>query len=67
VDALGVGFREIGDSAREEVLAVFPRLNFKQLMPRTFAEAIVHKLQTGWANTMGDAIERFVPSEICLA
>lgn len=64
VDVLGVGFREIGDSAREEVLAVFPRLNFKQVMPRTFAEAIVHKPQTGWANTMGDAVERFVPGYV---
>jgi HD domain len=64
VDVLGMGFQEIADSAREEVLAAFPRLNFKDTMPRTFAEAIFHKPQTGWANTMGDAVERFLPGYV---
>jgi hypothetical protein len=64
VDALGMGFQEIADSAREEVLAAFPRLNFKKTMPRTFTEAIFHKPQTGWANTMGDAVQRFLPGYV---
>ena len=64
VDVLGIGFQEVADSEREEVLAAFPRLNFKEVMPRTFAEAIFHKPQTGWANTMGDAVERFLPGYV---
>src|SRR5437763_5866293 len=42
LDVLGLGYDDISADAREQVLAAFPRVDFKQQIVQAFADGIKH-------------------------
>jgi hypothetical protein len=60
LDVMGLGFTEVSDDAREEVLAAHPRKNFKADIVRAFANGIAHKPETVFGNVKADVLERML-------
>jgi hypothetical protein len=61
LDVMGLGFTEVSDDAREQVLAAHPRKNFKADIVRAFANGIAHKPETAFGNVKADVLERMLP------
>jgi len=61
MDVLGLGFTEVPESVREQVLQAHPRVNFKEGIIRAFADGIKHKPETTFGNVKADVLERMVP------
>ncbi|SDJ97423.1 HD domain-containing protein [Nonomuraea jiangxiensis] len=60
-DVLGIGFDDISDEERAEVVALHPRPNFKQRILRAFTEGIAPRPETTFGNVKADVLEHFVP------
>lgn len=60
-DVLGDGLPEIPPAAREEVLAAYPRIDFKTGIVRAFADGIAHKPETAFGNVKSDVLEKLLP------
>ncbi len=61
LDVLGIGFDDISEEARAEVVAAHPRPDFKRRILGAFTEGIAHRPQTTFGNVKADVLERFVP------
>ena len=61
LDVLGLGYHDITDAQRDEVLSALPRVDFKQQIIRAFGAGIAHKPQTAFGNVKGDVLERTLP------
>jgi hypothetical protein len=46
--------------AREQVLAAFPRVDFKRRIVQAFAEGIKHKPQTAFGNVKADVLDELL-------
>jgi hypothetical protein len=61
LDVLGLGYDDITDAQREQVLSALPRVDFKQQIIRAFGAGIAHKPQTAFGNVKADVLERTLP------
>ncbi|MCW2549100.1 MAG: hypothetical protein JWN96_3560 [Mycobacterium sp.] len=60
-DVLGIGFHDISDADRAEIVALHPRPDFKRSILQAFTEGIAPKPETTFGNVKADVLERFVP------
>jgi HD superfamily phosphodiesterase len=60
-DVLGIGYRDISDADRDEIVQLHPRPDFKRRILQAFTEGIAPKPQTTFGNVKADVLERFVP------
>jgi len=61
LDVLGLGYDDLAADAREQVLAAFPRVDFKRRIVQAFADGIAHKPQTAFGNVKADVLEKLLP------
>ncbi|WP_299531966.1 HD domain-containing protein [uncultured Streptomyces sp.] len=60
-DVLGVGYDDVSDSDRAEIVALHPRPDFKQRILGAFTEGIRRKPETTFGNVKADVLEHCVP------
>jgi hypothetical protein len=60
-DVLGIGYHDISDVDRAEIIALHPRPDFKRSILGAFTEGIAPKPETTFGNVKADVLERFVP------
>ncbi|HEV7678919.1 MAG TPA: HD domain-containing protein [Candidatus Dormibacteraeota bacterium] len=60
-DVLGIGYRDISDADRDEIVRLHPRPDFKRRILQAFTEGIASKPETTFGNVKADVLERFVP------
>jgi hypothetical protein len=60
-DVLGIGYHDVSDADRAEIVALHPRPGFKRNILRAFTEGIAPKPETTFGNVKADVLERFVP------
>jgi hypothetical protein len=61
LDVLGLGYDDITDAHREEVLSALPRVDFKNQIIQAFGAGIAHKPETAFGNVKADVLERTQP------
>jgi HD superfamily phosphodiesterase len=61
LDVLGLGYDDITDAQREEVLDALPRVDFKNQIIQAFGAGIAHKPETAFGNVKADVLERTLP------
>jgi hypothetical protein len=61
LDVMGLGYHELPDSVRNEIVAAFPRPNFKTEIVQVFLGGFAHKPFTCFGNVKADVCERFLP------
>jgi hypothetical protein len=61
LDVLGIGYHDITDAERDEVLRTLPRVDFKHEIIRAFGAGIARKPQTAFGNVKADVLERTLP------
>jgi hypothetical protein len=64
LDVLGLGYDELSESERQEVLAAFPRVDFKRSIVRAFADGIKHKPETAFGNVKADVMAAMLPGYV---
>jgi len=64
LDVLGLGYDDVPADAREQILAAFPRVDFKRRIVRAFADGIAHKPQTAFGNVKADVLEKLLPGYV---
>lgn len=64
LDVLGLGFHDISDNDRNDVLTAFPRVDFKPQIIQAFGDGIAHKPQTAFGNVKADVLERTLPGYV---
>ena len=60
-DVLGIGYHDITEADRAEILALHPRPDFKRRILEAFTEGMAPKPQTTFGTVNADVLERFVP------
>jgi hypothetical protein len=60
-DVLGIGYDDISDSDRAEIVSLHPRPDFKRNILQAFTDGIAPKPETTFGNVKADVLERFVP------
>lgn len=61
LDVMGVGYHDLSREQREEIVAAFPRPNFKHEIVRAFLGGFAHKPFTCFGNVKADVCERLLP------
>jgi HD domain len=61
LDVLGIGYHDITDAQRDEVLSALPRVDFKRQIIQAFGAGLAHKPQTAFGNIKADVLERTLP------
>ena len=61
LDVLGVGFDQFPAELREEIVAKYPRINFKQGFIREYFAGFAHKPATTYGTVNAAFCERFIP------
>jgi hypothetical protein len=61
LDVLGIGYHDISDAQRNQVLSALPRVDFKHQIIQAFGAGIAHKPQTAFGNVKADVLERTLP------
>jgi hypothetical protein len=61
LDVMGIGYDDITDAQRKDVLSALPRVAFKQQIIQAFGAGIAHKPQTAFGNVKADVLERTLP------
>jgi hypothetical protein len=61
LDVLGLGYDDITEAQREEVLSALPRVDFKNQIIQAFGAGIAHKPETAFGNVKADVLERTLP------
>jgi HD domain len=64
LDVLGLGYEDISAPEREQVLAAFPRVDFKRSIVRAFADGIKHKPETAFGNVKADVLAAMLPGYV---
>jgi hypothetical protein len=64
LDVLGLGYDEISEGDREQVLAAFPRVDFKRSIVRAFDDGIRHKPETAFGNVKADVLAAMLPGYV---
>ncbi|WP_019549801.1 HD domain-containing protein [Streptomyces sulphureus] len=60
-DVLGIGYHDLTQEERDEVVALHPRPDFKRRILAAFAAGIRPKPETTFGNVKADVLEHFVP------
>jgi HD domain-containing protein len=60
-DVLGIGYHDVSDADRAEIVALHPRPDFKRRILQAFTEGIAPRPETTFGNVKADVLERFVP------
>jgi len=61
LDVLGLGYDDIDETRRTEVLQALPRIHFKEEIIAAFGEGIKDKPETAFGNVKSDVLERTLP------
>jgi hypothetical protein len=61
LDVLGLGYHDITDAQREQVLSSLPRVDFKQQIIQAFGAGMAHKPETAFGTVNADVLERTLP------
>jgi hypothetical protein len=61
LDVLGLGYDDITDAQRDEVLGAWPRVDFKQQIIQAFGAGLAHRPHTAFGNVKADVLERTLP------
>jgi HD domain-containing protein len=61
LDVLGEGFDTFPADLREQIVAEYPRVNFKEGIVQAFFGGFAHKPGTTWGTVKADVCERFIP------
>ena len=61
MDVLGLGFSDVPEAIRAEVVEAHPRVGFKEGIIRAFADGIAFKPETTFGNVKADVLARMVP------
>jgi hypothetical protein len=62
LDSLGVGYETFPSDVREKVVAVYPRINFKQEIAEAFLGGFRHKTQTTEGTCNEDICAHLIPN-----
>jgi hypothetical protein len=60
LDVLGEGFDKFPAGLREEIVAAYPRINFKEGIVKSFFGGFAHKPASTWGTVKADVCERFI-------
>ncbi|GII42397.1 HD domain-containing protein [Planotetraspora phitsanulokensis] len=60
-DVLGIGYADIPERSRSEIVALHPRPRFKQRILKAFTEGIAPRPETTFGNVKADVLQHFVP------
>ncbi|MDT7742588.1 MAG: hypothetical protein QOE59_1666 [Actinomycetota bacterium] len=60
-DVLGIGYHDVADADRAEIVALHPRRDFKHDILRAFTEGIAPRPETTFGNVKADVLEHYVP------
>ena len=60
-DVMGIGFHDISDVERAEVMTLHPRPEFKRRILEAFTRGNASKPETTFGNVNADVLERFAP------
>jgi hypothetical protein len=61
LDVMGIGYDDITEAQRDEVLRALPRVNFKHDIIQAFGAGLAHRPQTAFGNVKADVLERTLP------
>jgi len=61
LDVLGENFDKFPAQLREEIVAAYPRINFKEGIVKSFFGGFAHKPASTWGTVKADVCERFIP------
>jgi HD domain len=61
LDVLGEGFDTFPAALREQIVAEYPRHNFKEGIVQSFFGGFAHKPASTWGTVKADVCERFIP------
>jgi hypothetical protein len=61
LDVLGEGFDSFPADVREEIVASYPRVDFKEGIVKAFFGGFAHKPASTWGTVKADVCERFIP------
>ena len=64
LDVLGIGYDDLTDAQRDEVVAVFPRVDFKHRIIEAFGAGLAHRPETAFGNVKADVLERTLPGYV---
>lgn len=64
LDVLGIGYDDLSDEVRDQVLAAFPRVDFKRRIVEAFAGGIAHKPETAFGNVKADVLAKLLPGYV---
>lgn len=64
LDVLGIGYHDISDEVRDEVVAAHPRPDFKKRILAAFTDGIAHRPASTFGNVKADVLERFSPGYV---
>jgi hypothetical protein len=62
LDVLGRGFDQFPSELRDEIVAKYPRKNFKEEFPRAYFGGFAHKPRTTYGTVNASICERFIPN-----
>lgn len=62
LDVIGKGYENLSETNREEILAAFPRNDFKNKMIPAFFEGVKDKTETTFGNTQADVCAFMIPN-----
>lgn len=60
-DVLGIGYADISDADRQDVVALHPRPGFKRRILAAFTDGIRSRPETTFGNVKADVLEHYVP------
>src|SRR5262249_40010576 len=63
LDVLGVGFDQFPLELREEIVAKYPRMNFKEGFLQEYFAGFAHKPSTTYGTVNAGVCERFIPGD----
>jgi HD domain len=61
LDVLGEGFDDFPADLREQIVAEYPRDNFKEGIVKAFLGGFAHKPGSTWGTVKADVCERYIP------
>jgi len=61
LDVLGEGYGAFPSSLRDEIVAAYPRIGFKEGIVKAFFRGFAHKPSSTWGTVKADVCERFIP------
>jgi hypothetical protein len=61
LDVMGLGFDEVPDEIKAQVLAAHPRRNFKTEIVQAFADGFKHKPESTFGTVNADVLDKMVP------